>query len=677
MQRPFMFGHRTHLLVLCLVLSFMTSGVQVGAQMTETTDSATADLAQIGVSEGMLSPPFMAAVTNYTVQVDHTTEVIAVTFQKISPLAELSISLNNGPFLVKEQNVQIVELPEELTIVKIRIVSEDTLVTKVYQLQINRVVNQAPSAQSLSAMGEVNVGATWNASYVYEDAESNPEGASRFQWLRADDGTGKNKTAIAGANERQYVVQAEDAGKFLAFQVTPVAQSGEQTGQTVQSEFNGPIQNIAPPPPPITANVMVNGEAMGSGYSINTEIIDNKKYVDIFLNSGAVGSWLGGSSPTTVKVTSNDGASSVSSSLSGQTIRTMAEKGASFQLDAGFASYTVPAAAIDWENVRTIFGNQIGTAVSDQNIQYRFEVEESKRYQMLVLLEKALGKKLIIRPIEYRLDCLATIDPSQNAGFFNYSIDYSVFNGYVEKTAVLPNLLPNNSVTTGVVVDEDGNYTHVPTKVSNLDGKYLAIMNSLTNSVYAVISNFKTFTDIQKHWAKASIENMASRLIVNGMTEQLYDPNRAVTRAEFATMLVRAMGLYRYEKTSTYTDVPKGKWYNKAVQIASEFGFIKGYPDGSFRPDGEITREEAAVIMSRAMSWTKLNTKLAVGETDTRISAFKDQAKVASFAKPAVALMVKYSILGGYQGQIQPKTKITRAETAVTLERLLKKAELI
>ncbi|WJH32740.1 hypothetical protein N6H14_20965 [Paenibacillus sp. CC-CFT747] len=94
------------------------------------------------------------------------------------------------------------------------------------------------------------------------------------------------------------------------------------------------------------------------------------------------------------------------------------------------------------------------------------------------------------------------------------------FDAYVERTIVIPSGVDPSQITTGVVILPDGRAGHVPTKVTKANGKVMAVLNSLTNSTYSVISNKKTFEDISTHWAKASVENLAARLVISGSSER-------------------------------------------------------------------------------------------------------------------------------------------------------------
>ncbi|WP_425464368.1 S-layer homology domain-containing protein [Paenibacillus anaericanus] len=199
----------------------------------------------------------------------------------------------------------------------------------------------------------------------------------------------------------------------------------------------------------------------------------------------------------------------------------------------------------------------------------------------------------------------------------------------------------------------------------------------MTNSIYGLIYNKKTFTDISGHWAQESINDLASRLVINGANEQRFVPNSEITRAEFMAIMIRALGLSSANKTFDFKDIEEKAWYHQAVQIGYSYGLVDGLSDGSFKPNEKITRQEAMVILSRAMKLAELNKEIDNAEQQELINHFTDSEQLASWALQAAALTIETGIIGGYQGELRPMHNITRAETAVIIQRFLQKAKLI
>jgi hypothetical protein len=203
----------------------------------------------------------------------------------------------------------------------------------------------------------------------------------------------------------------------------------------------------------------------------------------------------------------------------------------------------------------------------------------------------------------------------------------------VEKKGVDP-----SRITTGVVVDADGTVRHIPTKVIVQDGKYYAVLNSMTNSAYSVVWHPLEFSDVEAHWAQAAVNDMGSRMVIQGTGDNGFSPDRSITRAEFAAIFVRGLGLKLEGAAIAFSDVTASDWYSSAVQTAFSYGLISGFEDGTFRPQESITREQAMVMVSRAMQLTGLQNKLQV-QADA-LAAYLDAADASEWANEGIARSV-------------------------------------
>ncbi|WP_225442816.1 S-layer homology domain-containing protein [Paenibacillus lycopersici] len=173
-----------------------------------------------------------------------------------------------------------------------------------------------------------------------------------------------------------------------------------------------------------------------------------------------------------------------------------------------------------------------------------------------------------------------------------------------------------------------------------------------------------SFSDIQGHWAEASIKQAVSDGIVNGYQDGTFKPNQTVTRAEFAVMLINALKPQVEGTALTFTDAAEnGAWAQKAIAQAVELGIIKGDVDGSFRPNAPITRAEMAVMLARAL-------KLDVKSVDA--TEFADDQAIPAWAKGAVAEMEAQGIVQGKgANRFAPQDQATRAEAVTVLLKLL------
>ncbi|WP_372632303.1 InlB B-repeat-containing protein [Cohnella sp.] len=173
------------------------------------------------------------------------------------------------------------------------------------------------------------------------------------------------------------------------------------------------------------------------------------------------------------------------------------------------------------------------------------------------------------------------------------------------------------------------------------------------------------FSDIAGHWAEAKIRTAVAAGIAAGYADGTFKPNRTVTRAEFAVLLTQALKLQGTEDAPPeFSDSEKiGAWARQSVVLAAQAGILKGYKDGTFRPNAEITRAEMAAMIASAM-----------GETLEPLAAtrFADDKQIPQWAKAAVnAVQGAGLIQGKGSGVFDAQGKTTRAEAVAVLLNLL------
>ena len=169
---------------------------------------------------------------------------------------------------------------------------------------------------------------------------------------------------------------------------------------------------------------------------------------------------------------------------------------------------------------------------------------------------------------------------------------------------------------------------------------------------------------------------MASRLII--VNTESFKPDTAITRAEFADYIVRALGLYREEdKVSkdqlVFSDINEYHPFLNSITIASDWDIISGYPNGTFQPTSTITREEAMIMYARAMEIVKLK-----GTDEDKILTYQDVSEVSHWAYETVKETLAAGVFKGRTtDKIVPKGTLTHAEAATAIRNLLVESELI
>lgn len=178
------------------------------------------------------------------------------------------------------------------------------------------------------------------------------------------------------------------------------------------------------------------------------------------------------------------------------------------------------------------------------------------------------------------------------------------------------------------------------------------------------------FTDIDNvAWAQEAINALADKGIISGRSEHIFDPDANITRAEFATIIVKAFGFEDADATvDEFADVTENDWYYSFVAAAYNNGIISGYDNGTFGSSDNITRQDMAVIIYRAANAAGVELN-EVNEGKT----FGDDAEIASYASEAVYALVKAGVINGMTDtEFAPTANATRAQAAKMTYELIK-----
>ncbi|HHV18735.1 MAG TPA: S-layer homology domain-containing protein [Thermoanaerobacterales bacterium] len=225
------------------------------------------------------------------------------------------------------------------------------------------------------------------------------------------------------------------------------------------------------------------------------------------------------------------------------------------------------------------------------------------------------------------------------------------------------------------VIDNDSEIVFFDATKSDADGNY-----SLTFKVpfvkpgtLTVVAGYKAkvatgklivpgaLTDIGGHWAEADIIALVEKRAITGYPDQTFKPNNNITRAEFAAVLVKAFQLEAKEG-KIFTDTA-AHWAKDVIATAAAHGIVDGYSDTIFSPNDNITREQMAVMVTRAAN--------LIDEVQAPI--FSDSAKISAWAKDAVAVAANAEIIKGYpDGSFRPQGQATRAEAVTVVVKALK-----
>ena len=171
-------------------------------------------------------------------------------------------------------------------------------------------------------------------------------------------------------------------------------------------------------------------------------------------------------------------------------------------------------------------------------------------------------------------------------------------------------------------------------------------------------------------YAIPAMQYVAGAGIINGKTDTVFDPSNTMTRAEFATIITRALGLTS-NKSSIFTDVEENDWYHSYINTAYHYGIVKGVSETEFNPNGLISRQEAAVMVARAASLCGLDTKIDDINARDILAPFTDYIQLESWAKQSYAFCFESNIISDKATEILPLNKITRTEVALMVYNML------
>lgn len=185
-----------------------------------------------------------------------------------------------------------------------------------------------------------------------------------------------------------------------------------------------------------------------------------------------------------------------------------------------------------------------------------------------------------------------------------------------------------------------------------------------------------TFTDISSTAQAPAIIALATRGILDGKSTGIFAPDDTMTRAEFATIVVRALGLPT-ATTTQFSDVSPDAWFAPYVGAAYQYGIIEGVDDTHFSPMSTISRQEAAVMVARAAALCGIEQTLSTTAIRNILAGFVDYVTVAPWAQHGVALCYYNQILDDNAIKIEPQESVNRAEVAQMIYNLLDVAKLL
>lgn len=193
------------------------------------------------------------------------------------------------------------------------------------------------------------------------------------------------------------------------------------------------------------------------------------------------------------------------------------------------------------------------------------------------------------------------------------------------------------------------------------------IADGLENYLYQEVFGLTELDGIKGHWAEQPLLYAVGLGILQGDEQGRLEPNRRAKRAEAMTLLWRAYGSEEAPAAGTFSDVAADAWYQPAVAWAEANGIVNGI-DGNFRPNDELSREQAVTLLYR-LYCAETGEKPALA--GAALAQFSDAKRVSPWAKDAFAWAAETGVItGNDKGKLEPERAVTRAELASFLVKL-------
>ncbi|WP_042196708.1 S-layer homology domain-containing protein [Paenibacillus camerounensis] len=241
----------------------------------------------------------------------------------------------------------------------------------------------------------------------------------------------------------------------------------------------------------------------------------------------------------------------------------------------------------------------------------------------------------------------------------------------LKANVAIPSGIAAGGITAVVLKDASGNWTTIPWKL-NSNSTAVDVQLTGEGSLF-FISNKKVFKDVAAgFWAQQDINAASGKLFVLGKAADSFAPQSKVTRAELPTILLRVAGLMNNPfSKQNFSDVSANSWYSRSVSIAAELGIVTGQNGGQYAPQATLSRMEAMTMVGRLLNVISAGGEtLSEAEVTQILAAYADKDSIPAWARQSIALSIKYGIIRGVDGNINPAGVLTRAEAATIAIRL-------
>jgi hypothetical protein len=636
--------------------------------------SNNADLSGLRVSSGAWNEMLDAAVTSNTLSVPNSIASLTVATTAADGTAIVKV---NGAIVARGEQSAAIPLDVGTNTIIVDVTAQDGTTTKTYMIQVRRVSNEALLSGLTIDQGtltfdpselayRVNVASTVT-SLLWTVTKANPN-----QTLTVT-GVNYHSTSVTG-NVYTYTVPSLNVGaNLISIQVT--AEDGLATNTYQLTVNRAPVVPVASSNADLSAVLLSSGvlspifafgtttytSSVGndiSSLTVTGSVYDSKATMTVNGISTASGKASGaislrvGPNPITLVVTAQDG--------SIKTYSVIVTRGDSIPVVVPDDSNTTPPIRT---TVTSTDGNlmlpigQMGEVSLNNEVMISIPAGASSK-ELKITIEKVLNTKQLVTDKEVLASPIFEI-------LKNFTENFSK---PIMMTFTFDKASLQSGQTAAVFYYDEVHRVWVEVPGGTIIGNQITVaVNHFTKyAVFAVgqaVVVAANFSDIAGHWGEARIKQAAENGIVSGYPEGTFKPNRTVTRAEFAVMLMNTLKPQGKGEKLNFTDgADIGPWAQIAISLAVREGWMNGYDDGSFRPNAEIKRAEMAVVIAGV---------LAKPDGANTATHFADDTDIPLWAKSSVAAVQQAGIMQGKDaGQFAPQDRATRAEAVTVLLKL-------
>ena len=218
-----------------------------------------------------------------------------------------------------------------------------------------------------------------------------------------------------------------------------------------------------------------------------------------------------------------------------------------------------------------------------------------------------------------------------------------------------------------VLISTDG--TNAGGRLNPVTGNIEARVN--TSGQYTVVNNRVDFADIQNRSQEmqTAIRTLASREIINGMSDTEFRPDETISRAQVAALLARMLGIYDPNADGGFIDVVRLDWFFGTVGTINRHGIMRGLSETHFMPNQNIPRDQLATLSARVLQ-REMHYRIPTNVA-SYLQDFNDFADIADWSRPYIALITREDLIPlRADGNFLPNSTMTRGEVAIMIHRL-------